>query len=66
MDIDKITIRPQPYSKSLRDIARIVEEGESDAQALEQLLCGRGHTLVPFEESADAYIINTCTEAAFR
>ena len=37
MDIDKINIRPQPYSKALRDIARIVEERESDAQALEQL-----------------------------
>ena len=35
-----------------------------ETQALEQLLCGRGHTLVPFEESADAYIINTCTVTA--
>jgi len=35
-----------------------------ETQALEQLLSGRGHTLVPFEESADAYIINTCTVTA--
>ena len=35
-----------------------------ETQALEQLLTGRGHTLVPFEEAADAYIINTCTVTA--
>ena len=35
-----------------------------ETQALEQLLSARGHTLVPFEESADAYIINTCTVTA--
>ncbi len=37
MDLDKIHIRPQPYSRPLRDIARILEERTSDAQALEQL-----------------------------
>ena len=35
-----------------------------ETQAMEQILCGRGHTLVPFEEWADAYIINTCTVTA--
>ena len=35
-----------------------------ETQALEQMLTGRGHTLVPFEEAADAYIINTCTVTA--
>lgn len=37
MDLDSIHIRPQPYSKTLRDIARILEERTSDAEALEQL-----------------------------
>lgn len=35
-----------------------------ETQAMEQVLCERGHTLVPFEEWADAYIINTCTVTA--
>ena len=35
-----------------------------ETQALEQLLTQRGHTLVPFEQAADAYIINTCTVTA--
>ena len=35
-----------------------------ETQAMEQELSGRGHTLVPFEEQADAYIINTCTVTA--
>ena len=35
-----------------------------ETQALEQLLEGRGHTLVPFEGEADAYVINTCTVTA--
>ena len=35
-----------------------------ETQALEQLLTDRGHTLVPFEEAADAYIINTCSVTA--
>ena len=35
-----------------------------ETQALEQLLTRRGHTLVPFEGEADAYIINTCTVTA--
>lgn len=35
-----------------------------ETQALEQLLSARGHTLVPFESPADAYIINTCTVTA--
>ena len=35
-----------------------------ETQALETELLRRGHTLVPFEEEADAYIINTCTVTA--
>ena len=35
-----------------------------ETQALEQLMTGRGHTVVPFEEEADAYVINTCTVTA--
>ena len=35
-----------------------------ETQALEQLFTQRGHTLVPFEEAADVYIINTCTVTA--
>ena len=35
-----------------------------ETQALETELLRRGHTLVPFEDEADAYIINTCTVTA--
>ena len=35
-----------------------------ETQALERLFTARGHVLVPFEEEADAYIINTCTVTA--
>jgi threonylcarbamoyladenosine tRNA methylthiotransferase MtaB len=35
-----------------------------ETQAMETLLQARGHTLVPFEAEADAYIINTCTVTA--
>ena len=35
-----------------------------ETQAMEQELLRRGHTLVPFEETADAYIVNTCTVTA--
>ena len=35
-----------------------------ETQALEQLFAARGHAVVPFEEAADAYIINTCTVTA--
>ncbi|MBO5035072.1 MAG: tRNA (N(6)-L-threonylcarbamoyladenosine(37)-C(2))-methylthiotransferase MtaB, partial [Oscillospiraceae bacterium] len=35
-----------------------------ESQAMETLLQARGHTLVPFEETADAYIINTCAVTA--
>ena len=35
-----------------------------ETQALEQLLCGRGHTLVPFEGEADVYVVNTCSVTA--
>ena len=32
-----------------------------ETQAMEQELVRRGHTLVSFEETADAYIVNTCS-----
>ena len=35
-----------------------------ETQAMETILRQRGHTLVDFEEQADAYIINTCTVTA--
>ena len=35
-----------------------------ETQAMERTLAGRGHTMVPFEDRADAYIINTCTVTA--
>ena len=35
-----------------------------ETQALEQLVTQRGHSLVPFGEAADAYVINTCTVTA--
>lgn len=35
-----------------------------ETQAMEAELLRRGHTLVPFEETADAYIINTCAVTA--
>lgn len=35
-----------------------------ETQALEQMMTSRGHTLVSFEQEADAYIINTCSVTA--
>ena len=35
-----------------------------ETQAMEALLLARGHTLVPFEGDADAYVINSCTVTA--
>ena len=35
-----------------------------ETQALEQLVTKRGHTLVPFDGEADAYVINTCSVTA--
>ena len=35
-----------------------------ETQALEQLFAARGHTLVPFDGPADAYIVNTCSVTA--
>ncbi len=35
-----------------------------ETQAMEAELTSRGHTLVPFEAEADAYIINTCAVTA--
>lgn len=35
-----------------------------ETQAMETILQGRGHSLVPTDQLADAYIINTCTVTA--
>lgn len=35
-----------------------------ETQAMEQELRGRGHTVVPFTETADAYAVNTCSVTA--
>ena len=35
-----------------------------ETQAMEQELVRRGHTLVPFDAAADAYIVNTCSVTA--
>ena len=35
-----------------------------ETQAMEQLLTGMGHTVVPFEGKCDGYIINTCSVTA--
>lgn len=35
-----------------------------ETQAMEQELTRRGHELVPFEDTADAYIVNTCSVTA--
>ena len=35
-----------------------------ETQAMEQELLRRGHTLVPFEDAADGYIVNTCSVTA--
>ncbi len=35
-----------------------------DTQAMETLAASRGHSIVPFETHADAYVINTCTVTA--
>ena len=35
-----------------------------ETQAMEQELVRRGHTLVPFDEKADVYIVNTCSVTA--
>ena len=35
-----------------------------ETQAMEQLLAARGHTIGSFQESCDAYVINTCSVTA--
>ena len=35
-----------------------------ESQAMEEILTARGHTLVPFEDPADVYIVNSCTVTA--
>lgn len=35
-----------------------------ESQAMQSILEGQGHTLVPFEEQADLYLINTCSVTA--
>lgn len=36
----------------------------ADTEALLQALAGAGHRVVPFEEEADVYVVNTCTVTA--
>ena len=36
-----------------------------ESQAMEEILTARGHTLVPFEDPADVYIVNSCTVTNF-
>ena len=35
-----------------------------ETQAMEKILTAQGHTLVPFDTAADAYIVNTCSVTA--
>lgn len=35
-----------------------------ESQAMETILTGRGHTLVPFESEAEIYLVNTCSVTA--
>lgn len=35
-----------------------------ETQAMEQMLARQGHSIVPFEEDSDGYIINTCSVTA--
>ena len=35
-----------------------------ETQAMEQELRRRGHQVVPFEEAADAYVVNSCSVTA--
>ncbi len=35
-----------------------------ETQSLEQLLRGRGHEIVPFDDEAEAYVINSCSVTA--
>lgn len=37
MDIEKIYVQPQPYSRPLWTIARIIAERESDEEYIEQI-----------------------------
>lgn len=54
MDLDKIPIRPQPYSRALRNTARILEERTSDAQTLEQLRIFLIRSGIPVKEPGEA------------
>ena len=53
MDLEKIFIRPQPYSQPLRTVARILAERESDEAAVAQLLVFLERIGVPVKEMPD-------------
>ena len=53
MDLNKIFIRPQPYSQPLRTVARILAERESDEAAVAQLLVFLERSGVPVKEMPD-------------
>ena len=50
MDLDKIFIRPKPYSQPLRTVARILAERESDAAAIAQLRTFLERSGIPVQE----------------
>ena len=53
MDLNKIFIRPQPYSQPLRTVARILAERESDAAAIAQLRTFLERSGIPVQEPPD-------------
>ena len=53
MDLEKMFIRPQPYSQPLRTVARILAERESDAAAIAQLRTFLEQSGIPVQEPPD-------------
>ena len=53
MDLEKIFIRPQPYSQPLRTVARILAERESDEAAVAQLLVFLERSGIPVKEGPE-------------
>lgn len=53
MDLEKIFIRPQPYSQPLRTVARILAERESDDAAVAQLLVFLERSGIPVKEGPE-------------
>lgn len=53
MDLEKIFIRPQPYSQPLRTVARILAERESDDAVVAQLLVFLERSGIPVKEGPE-------------